>query len=100
MQEFSHVLTLLEVCNIVTPVGMNATPMATKIATTLNGVIMGCQAFSLCCLNASLGGLLDFSAGSAIVTEDYFNTERLKISMKTENQLKQGCQLYLASAQN
>ena len=31
-----------------TPVGINATPIATKIATTFNGVIIGCHARSFC----------------------------------------------------
>jgi len=50
---------IIAVIVVVVPVGMNATPTAKNINTTLIGVIMGCHDIILCCLNASSLGFLD-----------------------------------------
>jgi hypothetical protein len=41
------------------PKEMNKTPTTKKDGITVFGVIMGCQARSLCCLNAVFAGFLD-----------------------------------------
>lgn len=54
----SNSLMLLDVTNRPMPMGMNMSPMMKKAGSTVPAVRMGCQAGSLCCLNAVFSGFL------------------------------------------
>lgn len=56
----SNSLMLFDVTYRPMPMGIKMSPMTKKAGSTLPAVRMGCQAGSLCCLNAVLSGFLFF----------------------------------------